>query len=85
MHLVKISVMMIAIILLLQGVHSQQICLRQECKNELAACDSDCTLLMTKCTFDCTLNSLGCLQQCIGQNKVAQNLLECSFNKCIFL
>jgi hypothetical protein len=63
----------------------QQICLRDQCAKELTACGADCVALMGKCYFSCTLSSQGCLQNCIGANAPAQNLLECSFNKCINL
>lgn len=66
-------------------VFGQQICLKQECAQEVAACGEDCVTLMGKCMFSCTMNSRGCLQKCMGDNAVAQSLLECSFNKCIML
>jgi len=66
-------------------VFGQQICLKQECAEQVAACGDDCVTLMGKCMFSCTMNSLGCLQKCMGDNAVAQRLLECSFNKCIML
>lgn len=64
---------------------AQQICLKQECAQQLAGCNDDCIVSMGKCMFSCTMNSLGCLQKCLGDNAPAQALLECSFNKCINL
>jgi hypothetical protein len=76
---------LLCISILLGTINCQQFCLSQECKGELTACNADCVALMGKCTFTCTLSSLGCMQKCLGDNKAAQNLLECSFNKCINL
>jgi hypothetical protein len=85
MQLRKIIIALLITFLLLEVSHSQQVCLHSECKDQLDACDFDCSTLMTKCTYECTLNSIGCLQKCLGNDKAAQNLLECSFTKCIYL
>ena len=70
---------------LLPLLMAQNICLKAECQSQIDACDASCVALMGKCTFACSMSSLGCLEQCIGANDAAQNMLECSFNKCINL
>lgn len=82
--MISITKILLAI-LLLSLCYTQQICLKQECAGELTACDDACVVAMGKCTFDCTLSSLGCMQKCLAGNQAAENLLECSFNKCINL
>ena len=76
---------MVLLLALVVASFGQQVCLREECAKEVEACGSECVGLMGRCFFSCTLSSLGCLQKCIGANQPAQNLLECSFNKCINL
>lgn len=73
------------LIALIALVLTQQICLKQECAQQVAACNDECVVSMGKCMFSCTMASLGCLQKCLGDNAPAQALLECSFNKCIYL
>lgn len=68
---------------LLAAANSQQICIKQECAAQVAACNLDCVKLMGKCTFECTLMSQGCMQDCMVLNKEAKALLECSYNKCL--
>lgn len=75
----------ITLLLLLTLISAQQICLQQSCAAEVAGCDDACIAAMGKCMFSCTMSSLGCQQKCLGDNGPAQNLLECSFNKCINL
>lgn len=41
---------------LLSG-NAQQICVREECSNELHACDQTCQAKMGDCYFKCTLLS----------------------------
>ena len=82
--MISITKILLAV-LLLSFCNTQQICLKLECAGELAACDDACVVAMGKCTFDCTLSSLGCMQKCLAGNQAAENLLECSFNKCINL
>ncbi len=77
------SLVLIVLFALIAFASSQQICLRDQCANELKACNAGCVMLMGKCFQSCTLSSLGCLQKCIGDSQEGQNLLECSFNKCI--
>ena len=79
------SIVLVLLLALIAFASSQQICLRDQCANELKACDAGCVVLMGKCFQSCTLSSLGCLQKCIGDSPAGQNLLECSFNKCINL
>ena len=70
---------------LLPLIMTQNICLKAECQTQLDNCDAACIAQMGKCSFSCSLSSLGCLEQCLGDNQAAQNLLECSYNKCINL
>lgn len=76
---------LVLLLVLLAVALGQQICLKQECAQQVAACGDDCVTLMGKCMFTCTMNSRGCLQKCMGDNAVAQGLLECAFNRCISL
>ena len=81
----KAFVILTLFVALFSIVSSQQVCVRDQCLQQWNACDQACVVLMGNCTQSCTLSSLGCLQKCIGANQPAQNLLECSFNKCINL
>lgn len=66
-------------------VNSQQICVRQECKDQLTKCDINCLKQLNKCSLDCTFGSQGCIQDCVSTNANALALLTCSFDKCINL
>lgn len=80
--LLKLSLLLTLLLPLSLG---QQICIRQECAAQLAACTADCVKLMGKCHFECTLMSQGCMQDCMALNKEAKALLECSYNRCLNL
>jgi hypothetical protein len=80
----SIGKLMLVLALLAMAL-AQQICLKQECVQQLAACNDECVTAMGKCMFSCTMGSLGCLQKCLGNSAPAQDLLECAFNKCINL
>lgn len=87
-HILAKSVRMgkvIFLLALIALVFGQQICLKEECAQQLAGCGDDCVVSMGKCMFTCTMGSQGCLQKCLGDNAPALSLLECSFNKCINL
>ncbi len=73
------------IFVIFSSVNSQQICVRQECKNELTKCDSNCLKQLNKCSLDCTFGSQGCIQDCVSTNVNAVALLTCAFDKCINL
>lgn len=80
------SFVALLLLAMLLGVSlGQQICLHRECAKEIAGCDAACVALMGKCTFACTLNSLGCLEKCMWDTAPAMSLLQCSFNKCIYV
>lgn len=83
--MLSIAKIALVLIVLLSCAFSQQICLKQECPNEHAACDQNCQNKLTECTFQCTLGSEGCIQDCLTGNQPAINLLYCSFDKCINL
>jgi hypothetical protein len=76
---------LVLLLTVLAVAFGQQICLQQECAQQVKACGDDCVQLMGKCMFSCTMGSLGCLQKCMGDSAPAQGLLECAFNKCILL
>ena len=61
---------------------AQQICIREECKDELNACEGVCDKQMGKCMFTCK-ESQGCIEKCLGENTKAKALLSCTYDKCI--
>lgn len=69
------STLILVLLTLLALAQAQQVCLHQECQDQLNACDATCITKMGQCTFSCTLSSLGCMQQCIGDHQQAQDLL----------
>lgn len=70
-------------ILLVGSSFAQQICLKNKCSSQAAACDSHCQKLLSDCTFQCTLVSHGCMQDCAITNESAQALLQCSYERCL--
>jgi hypothetical protein len=77
------KLVLLIITILITCLNGQQICIKQSCAAQIAACDLTCVKLMGKCTFDCTLMSQGCMQDCVTTNNPAKALLECSYNKCL--
>ena len=69
--------------LLVLGCSSQQICMKDECAPQMAACDQSCRDLLSKCTFECTLQSQGCMHDCSAANPLATELIKCSYEKCL--
>lgn len=65
------------------GVFAQQICMNEECSDEIKACDAGCQEVLGNCTFDCTIMSRGCMTTCLKDNQAAQTLLTCAYNKCL--
>lgn len=74
---------LLVLVLMLVMLRAQQVCMKQECAAQIAACTPTCAKLMGKCTFECTLMSQGCMQACVSANSEAKALLECSYNKCL--